>query len=147
MVSLIVFGVGNTLSTDDGAGPAAAKRLASRGFTAFDCGTAPENFCGVLRSARPDVLAVIDAAGMALPAGAVRRIPPEKIAEVSIGTHMLSLGFFLSYVQELCGRAVILGIQPADLSEGEGLTAAVSEAVETVCRAVEEGRIDEIAEL
>ena len=50
---IVVLGVGNFLHGDDGAGPAVAAgvlALGLPGVSAFDCGTAPENFTGVVRS-------------------------------------------------------------------------------------------------
>ena len=69
---IVVLGVGNFLHGDDGAGPAVAAgvlALGLPGVSAFDCGTAPENFTGVVRRLHPDLLVVADAADMGLPAG------------------------------------------------------------------------------
>ncbi len=143
----MVAGVGNTLSSDDGAGPAVARIVASRGGCAFECGTAPENFCSTLRSLHPSVLIIADAAGMGLCAGSLRRIQPDQLADVSVGTHMLSLGFFCSYVREFCGEIIIIGIQPASLAFGEELSPEVAAAVAAAARLIIENRVFEIAGL
>ena len=72
---IVVLGVGNSLHGDDGAGPAVAAGVAALGLpgiAAYDCGTAPENFTGVVRRAGPDLLVIVDAAEMGLQAGSVR---------------------------------------------------------------------------
>ena len=147
---IVVLGVGNSLHGDDGAGPAVARSVAALGLpgiAAYDCGTAPENFTGVVRRSKPDLLVIADAAEMGLPAGSVRWIPAERIHDTAIGTHMLALSHLVRFLADTAGEIVVVGIQPAGTGDGEGLSAAVLTGVLEVVRCVREGRVAGIAEM
>ena len=144
---IVVLGVGNFLHGDDGAGPAVAAGVAALelpGVAAYDCGTAPENFTGVVRRAGPDLLVIVDAAEMGLLAGSVRRIPLERICDTAIGTHMLALSHLVQFLADAAGRIVVVGVQPACMGGREGLSAAVEEGVAEVVRCVREGDMGRI---
>ncbi|HJJ27910.1 MAG TPA: hydrogenase 3 maturation endopeptidase HyCI [Methanocorpusculum sp.] len=128
-MSVIFFGVGNALHSDDGAGPFLAHLLEGGTVSAFDCGTAPENFTGIVRRKRPDTLVIADAALMGCRPGEVRRIPADKIHDTAVGTHMMSLAFLAEYLKEDAGEIIFLGIEPLSLADGEGLSDAVCSAV------------------
>ncbi len=141
----VVLGVGNSLHGDDGAGPAVAERIAKLGAAdifSYDCGTAPENFTGLVRRIHPDLLVIVDAAEMGLPAGAVRRIPVERIHDTVIGTHMMALSHLVWFLRDASEEIVVVGVQPLCVGEGEGLSEAVEEGVAEVVRCVREGRLD-----
>ena len=147
---IVVLGVGNSLHGDDGAGPAVAAGIAALGLpgvAAYDCGTAPENFTGVVRRAGPDLLVIVDAAEMGLLAGSVRRIPLERICDTAIGTHMLALSHLVRFLADAAGRIVVVGVQPACMGDREDLSAAVAEGVAEVVRCVREGDVLGIAEM
>ncbi|MCZ0862460.1 hydrogenase 3 maturation endopeptidase HyCI [Methanocorpusculum vombati] len=144
---IVVLGVGNSLHGDDGAGPATAAGVAALGLpgvAAYDCGTAPENFTGVVRRAAPDLLVIVDAAEMGLPAGSVRRIPAERICDTAIGTHMLALSHLVRFLADAAGRIVVVGVQPFWMGEREGLSAEVERGVAEVVRCVREGDLERI---
>ncbi|MCZ0860096.1 hydrogenase maturation protease [Methanocorpusculum sp. MG] len=144
---IIVLGVGNSLHGDDGAGPAVAAGVAALGLpgiAAYDCGTAPENFTGVVRRAGPDLLVIVDAAEMGLPTGSVRRIPLERICDTAIGTHMLALSHLVRFLADAAGEIVVVGVQPACMGDREGLSAAVERGVLEVVRCVREGDVGRI---
>jgi len=128
----MLLGVGNRLSRDDGAGPILAERLAGSDWTAFDCGTSLENAGGIVSRERPDLLVIADAARMGLAAGEVRRLPRPATDRMLASTHGLPLSFFLERLASTARETVILGIEPGDLSFGEGLSPAVNVAVERV---------------
>ncbi|MCQ2357124.1 MAG: hydrogenase maturation protease [Methanocorpusculum sp.] len=147
---IVVLGVGNSLHGDDGAGPAVAAGVAALGLpgvAAYDCGTAPENFTGVVRRAGPDLLVIVDAAEMGLLAGSVRRIPLERICDTAIGTHMLALSHLVRFLADAAGRIVVVGVQPACMGDREGLSVAVEEGIAEVVRCVREGDVEGIAEM
>lgn len=121
----MAIGIGNTLRRDDGAGIYVAKRLECSGWTALDCGTAPENFTSVVRRAHPEILVLVDAAEMGLSPGEFRIIAKDAIRDVSIGTHHLPLTHLIDYLQDAAGCIVFVGIQPAVVQDGEGLTPEV----------------------
>ena len=128
----ILLGVGNRLSRDDGAGSVLAERLAGSGsdWTAIDCGTSLENVGGIVARERPDQLVIVDAARMGLPPGEVRRLPRASVDRMLATTHGLPLSFFLDRLGAAANDVVLLGIEPADLSLGEGLSAEVRAAVD-----------------
>lgn len=140
----LLFGIGNPLRGDDGAGSHVARRLSAEGWQAVDCGTAPENFTPVVRRERPDLLVIVDAVDMALPPGAVRLVPPERIADCGIGTHALPLTALIAFIGDAAGEVVVVGIQPGGLDHEEGLSPAVREGAEALVALIREGRIWEI---
>ena len=140
-----VLGCGSPLLGDDAAGHLIAERLTGfDGNTRAFCGsTAPENFTGEIKNFRPDVLLVIDAADMSLPAGQAAFIPPEEIKGASFSTHMLPLHIMLDYLRQETGcRVFLLGIQAVSLEFGSNMTPEVQATVKEVAKALLELRSD-----
>jgi len=135
----MLLGVGNRLSRDDGAGPVLAERLAGSDWTAIDCGTSLENVGGVVARERPGLLVIADAARMGLRPGAVRRLPRPSVDRMLATTHGLPLKFFLDRLASVANEVVLLGIEPADLSLGEGLSTEVGRAVDRLAEALAAG--------
>jgi len=146
-MSVILFGVGNSLHADDGAGPFLAKLLSGGVISAYDCSTAPENFTGIVRREKPNTLIIADASLMGCSPGEVRRIPVEKIHDTAVGTHMMSLAFLAEYLKEDAGEIIFLGIEPASLAEIPGLSPVVSDAVYRLRDVILSGRVSEICVL
>jgi hydrogenase 3 maturation protease len=140
----ILMGIGNTLRKDDGVGVYVAHHLHLPDWTAIDCGTAPENFTSIIHRARPDLLLIVDAADMMLESGSVRIIPKDKIADAGIGTHQLPLNHLITYLQCAAGAILFIGIQPEEIADGEGITAAVTEAADRLIGIIGEQRTGEI---
>ena len=126
------MGVGNRLSHDDGAGPILADRLSGSEWIAVDCGTSLENAAGIVRRERPELLVIADAARMGTPPGTVRRLPRTETDRMLISTHGLPIPFFIDRLETAVRETVILGIEPQDLSFGEGLSPVLSEAVDAL---------------
>jgi hydrogenase 3 maturation protease len=138
---IVVLGVGNSLRGDDGVGPVVAEIIVALKLSeviAYNCGTTPENFTGVVRRAWPELLVIVDAAEMGLPAGSVRRIPVGRIHDTAIGTHMLALSHLVRFLVDVVDQVVVVGVQPACLWDGEGLSEEVEEGawkiVQAICR-------------
>jgi len=125
----MLLGVGNRLSRDDGAGPVLAVQLSESDWVAVDCGTSLENVAGIVRREQPDLLVVADAARMGLAPGEVRRLPRPAVDRMLASTHGLPLSFFLDRIESETEETIILGIEPADLSFGEGLSKEVADSV------------------
>ncbi len=136
----MLLGVGNRLSRDDGAGPFLTERLAGSDWTAIDCGTSLENVGGIVARERPDLLVIVDAARMGLGPGEVRRLPRPSVDRMLATTHGLPLTFFLDRLESAVEEIVLLGIEPADLSFGEGLSTEVGEAVNRLAEVLAAGR-------
>ena len=137
---LAIVGIGRAGDGDDGAGPAlcaALERLAlpAENRLVVDAGTAPENATGLLRRFRPDTVVLVDAAEMGEPPGAVRWLEGARALGCSASTHTLPLGLLATYLAESLGcRVRLLGIQPAAVSSGDGLSAPVRQSVERLAR-------------
>ena len=124
----ILLGVGNSLLSDDGAGICIAETFRKDGWISYNCGTAPENFTSVIRREKPEILLVVDAARMDLSPGEFRRIPEEKISDVSFGTHQLPLSQLTAYLKGFAGRIIIIGIEPLTTDFGEELSPEIEDA-------------------
>jgi hydrogenase 3 maturation protease len=153
MSGTVVLGIGNPLGGDDAAGPCLVRMLKRKrqrtnkpsfGITAIDAGTAPESYTSTIRQHRPDLLILVDAADMGLPPGALRAIPPEKISVLSFSTHHMPLSMFISYVQELCGKVLLIGVQPGRTEMGERLSEVVRRSMIELGEAILQGRVAEI---
>ncbi|MDG6256364.1 MAG: hydrogenase 3 maturation endopeptidase HyCI [Methanomicrobiaceae archaeon] len=140
----MLLGIGNTLRRDDGIGCLVARRFSHAGWKAVECGTAPENFTAVVRRDRPDLLVLVDAADMGLAPGDLRRIPPEKIQDVGIGTHQLPLSHLIAFLAPDAGEIVFVGIQPESVADGEAISSTVMKGAERLMAAIRQGELDRI---
>jgi hydrogenase 3 maturation protease len=140
----VLLGIGNSLLGDDGAGNYVASRYRQSGWTVFDCGTVPENFTSPVRRLHPEVLLLVDAAEMGLPAGEFRVVPRNSIADVSIGTHSLPLTHLIDYLSPDAGRILFIGIQPASMEMGAELSPAVKEGADRLMDTIRTGSLAEI---
>jgi hydrogenase 3 maturation protease len=153
MSGTIVLGIGNPLGGDDSAGPCLVRMLKRRlqrpnepspEITAIDAGTAPESYTSTIRQHQPNLLILVDAADMALPPGALRAIPPEKLSVLSFSTHRMPLSTFISYVQELCGNVLLIGVQPGQTEMGKCLSRVVRKSMTELGEAILQGQVAEI---
>jgi len=130
----LVIGVGNPLRRDDGVGIQVVRALAEKplpdGVEAIDAGTGGLDLLFDLEEA--DRVVLVDAAEMGQAPGEVR-VFDAAILDGKTEVRFTSLhGFGVAEVVAL-GRAVgveprmtIVGIQPADVSPGEGLSPALA---------------------
>ena len=125
MTKRMLLGVGNRLSHDDGVGPTVAQALDHSDWIAIDCGTALENASGIVSREKPDLLVIVDAAMMNEEPGTVLRLPIQANDRMLASTHGLPLSFVLSHIGAAAKETVLIGIEPMDLSLGEGLTSVV----------------------
>jgi hydrogenase 3 maturation protease len=131
-----VLGVGNDMNGDDGAGGGVVRELAARmaatpGVLLIDGGTAPESFTGPLRRFRPDLVIEIDAADQNQPAGTTAWIDWREADGMSASTHTLPPSVLATFLSADLGcRVALIGIQPATLEMGRGLSPEVATAVE-----------------
>jgi hydrogenase maturation protease len=135
--SMVVVCVGNEIRTDDAAGVAVARRLAgSVPWKVYNTFNAPESFLMKIASDRPDVVLLVDAFDFAAEPGTIELFGPEQVGGQGPSTHGPAPVSFLDALMMVhrCRQAV-LGIQPERVSLGEGLSAPVARAVETVVQA------------
>ena len=144
-----VVGVGSELCRDDEAGLYLVDCLARRtGLAAGQSserlllvrgGPAPENFTGIIKAFQPDLLVVVDAAYLELPAGSIQILPEERAAGLSFSTHMLPLPMMLSYLKLECAcETCLVGIQPASTEQGLGMSPRVREGAELLAEILTE---------
>ncbi|HEX7485949.1 MAG TPA: hydrogenase 3 maturation endopeptidase HyCI [Vicinamibacterales bacterium] len=131
-----VLGVGNDMNGDDGAGVCVVRALAAAmaatpGVLLIDGGTAPENFTGPLRRFRPDLVVEIDAADQDQAAGTTAWIDWRDADGMSASTHTLPPSVLANFLSTDVGcRVALIGVQPATLEMGRGLSPAVATAVQ-----------------
>jgi hydrogenase 3 maturation protease len=132
------------LNGDDGAGIYVAEQFRKEGWISLSCGTAPENFTGIIRKAHPDCLVLVDAATMGLFPGEYRVIPRHRIADVSIGTHQLPLSMLIDFLSDSAGQIVLIGIQPSLVAAGEEISPQIREGANRLVHELLFGRVDQI---
>lgn len=144
----VVLGIGNSLHSDDGAGPYLCSLLKKYdNIISFDCATAPENFTGAVRKIKPDLLIIADAAVMGLSPGDCRIIPNEKLADTAIGTHSLSLNHLVNFLFDCAGRIAVIGIEPENLDLSENLSDKVRSSVIELADTIAEDNLELIMNL
>jgi hydrogenase 3 maturation protease len=133
---VVVLGIGNDLRADDGAGSILARSLGQRfPGAAFDGGQAPENVSGPVRRARPDTVIIVDAADFGGAPGETRFATPGGAGGLTLGTHALPIGTFMTALGEMTGAAVhLVAIQAATTEFGGAMTPDVAAAVGEVGR-------------
>ena len=143
----LLLGIGNPLRGDDGAGISVALHMRARGWQAVDCGTAPENFTGVVRRMRPELLLLVDAAEMGIPPGEFRVVPKDRIEDVAFGTHHLPLSRLMEFLSDTADEIRFIGIQPEVVADGEGLSPSVEEGVRRLLAKIQNGELDRVGVL
>jgi hydrogenase 3 maturation protease len=125
---LLIMGIGNRLRGDDAFGPLLIDRLEGH-VTAqlLDAGDVPENYLGVVESARPEIILVVDAVNSGGKAGEVSLFVLDQLANTSVSTHNASLSLFFKVLQiDPPPEILLLAIQPANITLGEPLSKPVS---------------------
>lgn len=120
------MGMGNPLARDDGVGVWVAENFRKPGWLSIPARQAPENVIGKIARLKPEVLVVVDAVEMGLEPGELRRIPPERARGLWGSTHALPLWALFRELTSGIGEPVLVGVQPKDLSPGEGLSPEVA---------------------
>lgn len=128
----MLLGVGNRLSHDDGVGPIVAQALTDSDWIAIDCGTSLENATGIITREQPDLLVIVDAATMDKKPGEFFLLPIAARDCMLASTHGLPLSFVLGNIESSARETVLIGIQPKDMSFGEGLSETVKASAQTL---------------
>lgn len=142
---VVVLGIGNPSRADDGAGTRVAeiiRRLVTRRRFRVPClgvpgGAAPENFTGATRRFGPARTVLVDAVSAGLPAGAVTMLDPHALGGITLSSHTMPLGILGDYLrQEGFGEQVVVGIQPATIELGRGMSKPVRDSSLQVARTI-----------
>ena len=142
MTKTLVLGLGNTLLKDDGLGVKVIEQLQVKAHQAEirNGATLGLSLFEILKGAEKAI--VVDAVDMGRTPGTVIRFTAVELLNLKVGQsfslHEIGLLEVLKIGQSLneeFNNVIIIGVQPKDLSPGEGLTPEV------------EGRIPEIVEM
>ena len=151
-----LVGIGNEINGDDGVGVWIVRSLRivcslhtmrnertihtlsqnlteQPGWLLVEAGLAPENFTGTLRRFQPDLVVLIDAAEMALPAAEIACVDWSAAGGWSASTHTLPLNMLSSFlVSELDCQVMVLGIQPVQMGMDQPLSQEVTRSVDDI---------------
>jgi len=132
----VVVTVGNPLRRDDGVGVYIGEKLAPilpPCFRLIQAGFSPERFIDDILSERPAKVIFIDAASFGGVPGEIRVLTEEEVVSVTLSTHTFPLPVIARIVADETGcEVVFVGIQPEDVSFGEGLSEAVERAASAI---------------
>jgi hydrogenase 3 maturation protease len=122
---IAIVGIGNDQYGDDAIGVEVTRwLLASPVVSRQDRlvivgGFAPESYCGVIRRFHPDLVILIDAADMNLPATSVRWIVGTELLSGSLLSCTIPINLLVDYLRAEIGCAVgLIGIQPQQICWG-----------------------------
>ncbi len=107
--------IGNRDGGDDAVGPFIADELGNiklNDIEVLNVETYLENYTGVIKQKKPDILYLIDAIDMNLNPGEIRIVPKEKIGLMHVSTHGIPLSVFVNYLSQYISKIAIIGIQP-----------------------------------
>ena len=143
---VLVAGIGNLFLSDDGFGSEVARRLASgavpEGVRVVDYGIRGMHLAYDLLDGY-DALVVVDALpGKGTPGDlTVLEVGPDDLGEGELDAHGMAPVSVLASLGQLGGSlppTYVIGCQPADVSEGMGLTPTVAAAVDRAVQLVHE---------
>ncbi len=172
----ILMGIGNSLRCDDGAGVYIAETFGKKslkvsvdsedtkgsedsddsernkgneGWKILNCGTAPENFTGIIRKEHPSLLVIVDAANMGrgICAGEFRIIPGNLIEDVGIGTHQMPLSALIDFLSEAADEIILIGIQPEIIDDGEEISETVKAGSDSLINILKKESLKDIPRL
>ncbi len=130
---LLVVTVGHLLRGDDGVGPSIAAAVTSPrpGIVLFDAGEHPERILDRGTTLRPVRTIIIDAADFGGQPGECRLLSDGEVSDRTVSTHQFPLAIVARLLAgDTGGEVIFLGIQPASVALGGGLTEAVRRTAE-----------------
>jgi len=148
-----IVGLGHELRGDDAAGLVVTRMLKDQlgglcewpdephrpALLIVEAGSAPENVTGCLRSFRPNLVILVDAADFRDMPGMVRWLDWQDTTGLSASTHSLPVQMLARYlIHEFAAEVSVLGIQPAADSLGLPLSVLVLRSVERIASELEE---------
>ena len=140
--TVLVITVGNLFRGDDGAGPYIAGNVGVPAGNLFvmDAGDRPESILDRVPDIKPQKTIIIDAADFGGAAGEIRLIPEDTVSNVILSTHRFPLAAIGMLIAADTGSEVnYLGIQPAELGFGQGLSPEVRKAADAIAEVLLNG--------
>jgi hydrogenase 3 maturation protease len=144
---IAILGIGNDLRTDDGLGPHIIKSLKIKHHDILieNVGSVPEGFVRPLAEFGAERIIMIDAADMRKPPGHVELVTKDRIAGIALSTHSMPLSMLMYYLeQQTGGVTILLGVQPASILFGEGLTPRIQEVSEKIISTLDSLLLDHL---
>jgi len=131
---ILFVGIGNVLKKDDGVGVYITRHLKNGPrHQSLTVEVSIENYIGKINSLNPDLLVLIDCMDLQGQPGTWDLLAAERISGCTTNTHNISL----DRVTELFDPpAHILGIQPLDITLGEGLSEGVLATANMLIRTI-----------
>ena len=129
---ICVFGFGNRMWSDDGAGSHLAEVLqGAPGIAVVDGGFVPENHLEAVVRTDPDTILLVDATDFGGAPGECRLLQGQDLAMCGVSTHAGSPKMLSLYLGNRTGaKLALLAIQPANSEEGAKLSHAVQVAID-----------------
>jgi len=127
-----LLGIGNRYNHDDALGPYLAEALESRpDYDVIDAGIIPEDYIEMTAHKHPETILMVDATDFGGEPGEVRLLYPEHVNYSGASTHAVSLRMLAEFLQARThARIGLLAVQPADVSDGKGLSPPVSKTLD-----------------
>jgi len=133
------MGVGNDIRRDDAVGEEVVREFESEGWDVVDCGSVPENQIVMIEEDDYETVVIVDAANMGLEPGEIRMVPRDYLGVFTMSTHAMPLSTVMDFLDKKVEEVFLIGIQPKDMSLGEGMTPEVEKAKERVIELLESG--------
>lgn len=128
--------VGNNFRGDDGVGPYIAELLCginNSKISVINAGEHPENIIDNAVNLNPSKIVLIDTASFNGYPGEIRILDEDSISSYILSTHTFPITAVTSIIKEDTGCEVhYIGIQPKNLSLGEGLSLEVKKSAEII---------------
>jgi len=140
---VIIVGIGNSLRCDDGFGPALIKMLEDKSdMVCIDAGSAPENYLGKIVKLNPDTVLIVDAVHLGLKPGEYEILKKKDIVKSGFTTHDISPNMFIEYLENNTKADIyMLGVQPIDVSFGEGMSDHMERALKKCTKLILSSRL------
>ena len=92
-----------------------------------------------LRRFGPELTVIVDAAAGGRAPGMIFIVEKDGISDDHVSTHRISLLYLIRYLEESVGsRALVVGIEPADMGEGKTISAPVRAAAIQIAEFIRE---------
>jgi hydrogenase 3 maturation protease len=127
-----LLGIGNRYHHDEAVGPYLAEALEARpDYDVIDAGITPEDYIETTAHKHPDTILMVDATDFGGEPGEVRLLYPEHVNYSGVSKQAGSLRMLAEFLQSRThARIGLIAVQPADLSDGKGLSPPVAKTLD-----------------
>jgi|WetSurSiteA1Bulk_404760.scaffolds.fasta_scaffold02466_6 hydrogenase 3 maturation protease len=132
--SILFVGLGNVLHHDDGVGVYMAQGIQeNQQIRVIIAEVSLENYIGKINAILPDILILIDSVLFSRRPGYCQLVPAEKIMDYTTNTHNISMSRIIGFCS---AQTYVLGVEPAVVSFGEGLSSRVKKKADLLVRRI-----------